>query len=220
VAGALTRLRPRRSSALQTRFIELERGRLCALLDEWLALERSRPPFEVIAWEEDQGAEVAGLDLKLRLDRVDRIGPGQEMLIDYKSGASPLAAWFGDRPDEPQLPLYATTRPQTPRGLSFARVARGECGFVGLTASMDVTAGVQQFVPGRFDASQDWDELMRNWRATLERLALAFRSGLAPVAPKKRAQTCTRCEFGLVCRVSELLDRDVPVSAAASSDDE
>ena len=79
---------------------------------------------------------------------------------------------------------------------------------------------MQQFAPGRFDASQDWDELMRNWRSTLERLALSFRSGLAPVAPKKGALTCGRCEFGLLCRVSELLDRGAPVSDAPSTDDE
>jgi probable DNA repair protein len=219
VAGALTRLRPRRSSALQMRFIELERSRLCALLNEWLELERARPPFEVIASEEDRAVNVAGLELKLRLDRVDRIGTSQEVLIDYKSGASLLAAWFGDRPDEPQLPLYAITRPHTPAALSFARVARGESGFVGLAAGMQVASGVQQFMPGRFDASQDWHELMRNWRSTLERLALSFRSGLVPVAPKKRAVTCSRCEFGLLCRVSELLDRSAPVSDASSDDE-
>jgi ATP-dependent helicase/nuclease subunit B len=219
VAGALAGLRPRRSSALQTRFIELERDRLCALLNEWLELERSRPAFEVIACEEEHVASVAGLELKLRLDRVDRLAAGEEMLIDYKSGSSSVKAWFSERPEEPQLPLYAITRPQPPQALAFARVARGESGLVGLASRIQVASGVQQFAPGRLDSSRDWDELIGNWRGTLERLALAFRSGRAAVAPKKRGETCSRCEFGLLCRVSELLDRGAPVADAPPEDD-
>jgi hypothetical protein len=84
---------------------------------------------------------------------------------------------------------------------------------------MDVAAGVKQFVPGRFDAN-DWDEMMGNWRATLERLALAFRSGSVPVAPKKRSETCGRCEFGMLCRVSEMLDRGAPTFDPSSAQDE
>jgi ATP-dependent helicase/DNAse subunit B len=219
VDAALARLRSRRSSALQTRFIELERIRLGALLEEWLQLERQRSPFEVIAWEEDRAVSVAGLELRLRLDRVDRLADGAELLIDYKSGASALAAWFGERPDEPQLPLYAVTRPQPPAALSFAHVARGESAFVGLTSGVPVAPGVQGSAPDRFDVGQNWDELMHNWRATLERLSLAFRSGHVPVAPKKRTETCGRCEFGMLCRVSEMLDRDAPVFDTPSADD-
>ena len=103
---------------------------------------------------------------------------------------------------------------------AFAHVARGESGFVGLTSGVPVAPGVQRYAPGRFDAGQDWDELMHNWRETLERLALAFRSGQVPVAPKKRIETCGRCEFGMLCRVSEMLDRDAPVFDAPSADDE
>ena len=52
------------------------------------------PPFEVVAREEDRTASLGGLELRLRLDRVDRLRGGDEMLIDYKSGASSLADWF------------------------------------------------------------------------------------------------------------------------------
>jgi probable DNA repair protein len=211
VEGALMRLRPRLSSALQARFIELERRRLALLLEEWLELERARPPFEVIACEEDRAASVGGLDLRLRLDRVDRLAFGEEMLIDYKSGESKLATWFGDRPDEPQLPLYAITRARAPHVLAFARVARGESGYCGLSADVQAAQGVKRYVPESVDdPARDWGELLANWRATLEQLAESFRSGEVPVAPKKRTETCGRCEFGLLCRVSELLDRGAP----------
>jgi hypothetical protein len=31
-------------------------------------------------------------------------------VIDYKTGEAKVAAWLGDRPDEPQLPMYALGR--------------------------------------------------------------------------------------------------------------
>ena len=219
VASALSRLHPRRSSPLQTRFIELERARLSALVNEWLDIERVRPPFEVVACEDDRTASLGGLELRMRLDRVDRLNDGDEMLIDYKSGASSLADWFTDRPDEPQLPLYAITRPQAPAALAFARVARGESGFLGLAERADLAPGVQRFTAGRLDASHDWPELIGNWRTILEQLALSFRSGKVAVAPKKRVDTCSRCEYGLVCRVSEMLDRGAPTSQPNQTDD-
>ena len=220
VAGALHRLHPRRSSPLQIRFIELERVRLTALIEAWLDIERSRAPFEVVAREEDRIVSVGGLELRLRLDRVDRLlSSASEMLIDYKSGPSSVANWFGERPDEPQLPLYAVTRQSAPDALAFARVARGESAFLGLAAGIDAAPGVQRFAPGRWDASGDWPELIENWRAILERLADSFRSGRAIVDPKKGAITCSRCDYALVCRVSELRDRGAPAPNASGGDD-
>src|SRR5262249_5099966 len=181
VADALARLRRRRSSALQESFIELEQHRLEALLCEWLEIERGRPPFTVLGCEEERAASVARLELRRRLDRGDRLAAGEEILIDYKGGASSLTAWYGDRPDEPQLPLYAVTHPRTPHALAFAQVARGECGFIGLTADLQVAPGVRPFMAGRFDASRDWGEFIANRRVTLERLAQGFRSGQVPV---------------------------------------
>jgi probable DNA repair protein len=206
VAHALRRVHRRQSSMVQARFIELERERLCVLLGEWLDVERARAPFEVVAREDEHTAAIGGLELKLRLDRVDRLVAGDELLIDYKSGESKLASWFGERPDEPQLPLYAITRRDTPSALAFAHVARGDSRLLGLAARDDVAAGIV-LPPNRLHPSGDWAELMDNWRAILERLAVAFRSGVAVVAPKKRNESCSLCDYALVCRVSELLDR-------------
>jgi hypothetical protein len=163
----------------------------------------------VLACEDEHAASIGGLELKLRLDRVDRLAAGDEMLIDYKSGESKLASWFGERPDEPQLPLYAITRPHAPGALAFAHVARGDSALLGVAARDDVAPGIQ-LPPSRLHPSGDWARLMQNWRAILEQLASAFRSGAAPVAPKKRNENCSLCDYALPCRVSELLDRAAP----------
>ncbi len=213
VDHALRRLRPRRISAFQERFLALERGRLAALLHEWLNIERSRAPFAVIACEEGRVVNVGGLELKLKLDRVDRLIGGGELLIDYKTGNSSVGRWEGERPDEPQLPLYSLARTRAPQAVAFARVRRGECGFAGLAAEGGVADGIMR-IP-----QDDWSVQLSTWRATLERLAIAFRSGAAPVDPKKRAVTCRNCDLNILCRVNELVDRGSPTAPAEAADE-
>ena len=69
---------------------------------------------------------IAGLRLRLRLDRIDQvqlINPDNDpdddsfahkpsaLILDYKSSPVGPSAWSGDRPDDIQLPLYATAAP-------------------------------------------------------------------------------------------------------------
>ena len=71
---------------MQPRYLELEEKRLVRLVTEWLEYERTRVPFTVDATEEDANPTIAGLTLKLRLDRLDRLNDGSLLVIDYKSG--------------------------------------------------------------------------------------------------------------------------------------
>ena len=128
----LARWRTRRESAFKERFLALERERLQRLLHEWLALERQRAPFEVLAVEEARSLEIGGVRLELRLDRADRLDAGGDPLLDYKTGKAQTGSWFDPRPNKPQLPLYALATETPPVALTFARLARGDCAFEGL----------------------------------------------------------------------------------------
>ena len=209
----MQRLRTRRTSAFQNRFLALERARLVALVQEWLNVERGRDSFDVLASEEDRVVSVGGLDLKLRLDRVDRLAGGARLLIDYKTGDSEVAMWMGERPDEPQLPLYTLAQTVAADAVAFAHVWRWDCSFVGLAAQGGVADGVTELGRSRYAPDYaDWSALLSAWRSTLERLAVAFRSGVAPVDPKKRSITCRNCDLHTLCRVSELADRGSPIA--------
>jgi len=212
VDAAFARLRPKRASSLRTRFLELERERLVALLHEWMQIERQRDSFEVVATEQAQAVMIGGLVLQLRLDRVDRLAQGGELLIDYKTGTNGVGAWMGDRPEEPQLPLYSLSRSEAPTAVAFAQLRRGDCALLGLAAqaleSGSVTPLAQSEYAERFPT---WPTLLAAWRLTLERLAQAFRSGAAVVDPKRRPPACRRCDLSTLCRVSELVDRGSPV---------
>lgn len=210
VQRALARLHRTRASSFQTRFLELERARLGELLEEWLRIELQRSPFRVVACEEQAVVSIAGLVLSLRLDRVDSLAQGGELLIDYKTGtgASSIAMWMGERPDEPQLPLYHLARPTFPEALAFAQVRRGECGFSGLSRGLGVAEGIARLSSSRLaNVFRDWPALLAHWRVTLAALATQFRSGAAPVDPKKGALTCRNCDLSALCRVSEVMDR-------------
>ena len=220
VDGALRRLQPRRASSFRTRFLELERERLVGLLREWLRVERGRNEFDIVASEQGGALTVAGLVLQLRLDRVDRLNEGGELLIDYKTGSSSIAAWMGERPDEPQLPLYCLSRAQPPEAVAFAQVRRGQCALLGLSAQAAVAEGVKPLASSAYAREfPTWFALIAVWRTRLERLATAFRSGAAPVDPKKRTVTCRNCDLPSLCRVSELVDRGSPTGGEDGPDE-
>jgi probable DNA repair protein len=212
---ALARVARQRPDALGPRLQALERRRLTRTVLAWLALERERPPFEVIAIEEAGVAELAGLRIDVRPDRVDRLADGTVLIIDYKTGAVSTRAWLGERPDEPQLPLYAISSGAPVSALAFAQVRSGALEWKALAAP---GAGLPQATVVADDAvtmqRPGWRGLMVDWRAELERLAAAFVRGDAQVAPKGPG-TCRYCALPALCRLSEREPEAARIEAGA-----
>ncbi len=128
---------------------QLESERLERLARALLELERTqRSPFAVTASEQAVETTVGGLQVRLRMDRVDTLAGGGRVLLDYKSGQAYPKQWLGERPEAPQLPLYAIAHPAPPVALAFVRVHSDEVGFAGV-AARDVG------IPGVL-ACQDW----------------------------------------------------------------
>jgi probable DNA repair protein len=203
---ALAQFAPRRRSLFQSRFIDLERERLSGLLLEWLEIDRARPPFAVLPPEQAQDVEIGGLRLRVRLDRLDRLPDGREVLLDYKTGEAATRGWFGERPDEPQLPAYAVARAQRPAGLAFAVVKRGKCRLHGLAEDGELGKGIDSLETGRIEGKAgDWPAQVAAWAAVLDALGAQFRGTSVRVDPKRYPQTCRTCGFASLCRVRELL---------------
>jgi probable DNA repair protein len=185
-------------TAFQTKRKDLERRRLQALLTAWLQYESQREtPFQVLPPEQESEVQIGGLCFKTRIDRLDRLPDGRAILIDYKSTAPTASAWEGDRPDEPQLPLYAATSAHTLAGALFAQVKAGEMKFTGLVAAPGLVPGPRPVTPQEFAAAH------ANWTKVLESLAVRFREGIAEVDPKKGEDTCSLCHLKTLCRVHE-----------------
>jgi probable DNA repair protein len=206
VDGAIASMARRRPDAFGVAFTELERARLHRLLLALLDLERRRAPFEAVALEEKRALELGGLRLQARVDRIDALDDGRRVILDYKTGKAATGEWDGDRPDSPQLPLYAVTDAGELAALAFVVLRAEEIAFKGLGAEAALLPGVPAM-----ERPQEWGARLTQWRGILETLAAQFVAGHAPVAPKHYPHTCEYCALGALCRVKELFDRG-PVS--------
>ncbi|QMV17848.1 hypothetical protein GOB94_03405 [Granulicella sp. 5B5] len=204
-------------------YLSVIRERLLSVMTQWLQQELQRAPFTVLDVERKERITVGPLELEVRLDRLDQIASVDEggnacfanILVDYKTGGSANPKqWDPPRPEEPQLPLYTLLfgeeAPQRVKGIAFAKIIAGEnMRWHGLQAE----AG---HLPGH--KVTDLPQRISEWHDELDRLAHAFASGEADVAPKDYPKTCEHCSLQLLCRVGELHLADI--GDAAEDNDE
>ena len=176
-------------------FREHETDRLISLLEDWLQIERERPPFEVQAVEGPTSIDLGGLGFRLRPDRRDRTDDGQVVLIDFKTSPASVMDWRLPRPREPQLPLYATAGPDA-NAAAFAQLVPDASRLVGVA---DAVRGFTR--PERLGAD-DFETLKSRWHDALLALAREYRDGLATVSPQ-RSTDCRNCHLHSLCRVFE-----------------
>ena len=204
---AVARIRRERPTVLSGRFAEIEKRRLVRLARAWLELEKQRGGFTVLATEDRRRLEIGGLALTARLDRVDETGDGRRIVIDYKTGNASPGAMLGDRPDEPQLPLYLVSAEPDAAAVAFAQVRAGAMKFAGLARDADVLPDVRTLPDGKLkQAAPSWGQQIEAWRAGLARIAAGFAAGDARVDPKRYPDTCRYCDVKPFCRVYERLE--------------
>ncbi len=191
-------------------YVEMERRRLKTLLGSWLELELSRPAFEVkISEEKFDDVKVGPLRLNVVVDRVDLVDDSggaegeaatepAEMIVDYKTGRAEPSQWLGERPDAPQLPLYAVLS-NAPRiaGVAFAKVQMGEAmslhGYATQLELLTKSAKLKDAVTLELQVDV--------WRQVLTKLAEDFAAGDVRVRPKQYPGTCEHCAQRLLCRL-------------------
>jgi ATP-dependent helicase/nuclease subunit B len=205
VTRAITRQCEHRDPGARWRRRELPR--MTALLGKWLEVEKLREPFFVEQLERGaQAARHGGLDFNVRIDRIDRLRDGGRVLIDYKTGMT-TADWRGERPDNPQLPIYALLHPEGLVAVAYGKVNASDCGFV----SESARAGVfkPRGRPSALEGMPDFAALVSVWSQRIEKIAAEFAAGHAEVAPTLRA--CASCSLQPLCRIpAELDDAVVP----------
>ncbi len=197
--ASVTKRRSAHDEAWRRVYLDAEEKRLVELVLEWLETELRRAPFKVISAEESGTFDVGGLSLTLRMDRVDEVEGGR-LILDYKTGLVSLKSWEGDRPEQPQLPLYAAFA-STPDlvGALFAQVRPTKARLLGRVNDPLTTLGA---TPSK-DLLPLTAEVITEWRTALERLATDFRAGEALVDPHHYPATCRFCALPGVCRVTE-----------------
>ncbi|MBF0186149.1 MAG: PD-(D/E)XK nuclease family protein [Magnetococcales bacterium] len=183
-------------------FRRLEQARLSRLLAAFLAVEQERQaPFVVAGQEVERVLRLGPLTVRLRLDRLDRLADGSLLVLDYKTGLSRIDHWLGERPWDPQLPLYVLAEsqnsPQPVVGLAFCQIRAGLCRFSGLAEREGLLPEVDNFQQ-KFPEMTDWSSLLAEWQRVLTGLAEQFVRGEAAVDPLPGA--CDYCDLTPLCR--------------------
>jgi ATP-dependent helicase/nuclease subunit B len=191
VAAALDgRLSRRQKNTSLERSRALEQTRLQRLLREWLRVESTRADFEVVEREAPRRVNAGGLELDLKVDRIDRMPSGKFVVLDYKtSDKLNLEEWDGERPDAPQLPLYAVKSGRLIEGVYYAKLVPGETELRGF---------------GGEDLA--WRE--PEWTKVVDQLGASFLRGDAAVDPKYAVKSCEFCELQSLCRIAEVRAAD------------
>ena len=197
-------------SADKQTLLQHERPRLIALINDWLALEKTRPEhFSVIEREEERFGVIAGIEFKYIIDRLDMTDDGRTFIIDYKTGAVARKDWLNETFRSPQMPLYAVAldaaKQKPVSGIAYAKVRQHEHSFVELSE-----AGVFRKASKKTAKDAElWIENRQHWEPNLKQLANDFLAGEASVVPADEA-VCAYCDLQSVCRISQL--RQVAVS--------
>jgi ATP-dependent helicase/nuclease subunit B len=213
--AAMERIRRERPTALSGRFADIEKRRLINLARAWLDEDRKRDAFTVLAVEDKRGMAIGGLQLNARLDRVDETADGRRIVIDYKTGKANAGDMLGERPEEPQLPLYLLTAEPDAAAVVFAQVRTGKMAYVGLARDGDLLPGIKAHAESKHaEQYPAWLDLVAAWRKDLERIAMQFAEGVAIVDPKRYPQTCRFCDQQPFCRIRERLGE--PITDAES----
>lgn len=180
-------------------FNRIERKRLTGLIENWFQIhEKRRSDFSVLASETSVKMALAGFSFDVRIDRIDAIEDQKNLIIDYKTGFVSTGDWHGERPNEPQLPLYCVGSQAPVNGIVFAQIKAGALSFKGLAEE-----GVE--IPGVEMVSEEiWRTYQEHWKKQLESLAVEFSKGYAAVEPKESQTTCRFCELKAFCRVNEV----------------
>ncbi|TKR56933.1 hypothetical protein D7I39_01090 [Allopusillimonas ginsengisoli] len=147
--------------------------------DDALALQGSHSLFD------DDSAAGAAVPAAQAGPASESGAGGRLVVIDYKTGAGkidPKSDWMRERPVGLQLPFYASVLAQEnspvgalvllklhARGIEARGLQDVDCGLGGVAALPDWPAF----------ADYSWEELMHEWRTTIQNLAQEFSTGVA-----------------------------------------
>jgi len=197
------------ASPHRVRMLQIEQdiatGRMLALLD----LDQQRASFRVFGRPETkEQANVGRLAFELRLDRMDELldaaHHGQRVIVDYKTGNNvKSSSWISERPEQPQLPLYAVTHPTELAAVAFVTLGAKGVGYQGVARDEGLLPGMKAFDSNKLPAPHTgWTGLLQHWQAVIERLADEFADGRADVDPLPNA--CRYCHLASMCRIGEM----------------
>ncbi|MEM7279438.1 MAG: PD-(D/E)XK nuclease family protein, partial [Pseudomonadota bacterium] len=176
-------VRPFRSSRdrLLQLLLDRETERTAAILLRLQALDAERPVFEVQDVERSLTVSFDTLELRLQLDRLDRLSDGL-LILDYKTGRNMKAISSAGMPGELQLAIYAHALTQTDdkplAAVGICQLHSASVDYKGIEIGIDA-GDFSAFCKKNTEAN-----LLNIWSAEVVRLAGEFEQGRAGIPEK------------------------------------
>ena len=174
---------------------DVESQRLRLLVRACLDWEKRRPPFVVESLEQTYIMRLSDIDFRVRIDRMDRVDSDKKWVIDYKTSLPAVKPWNEERPEAPQLLLYALLD-NSINALLFVQLKAGRLLCSGLSEEALSIKGVNGL-----KKNERWSDYQQQWHQQLNALATEFKQGICSPKPSKES-TCMQCDFQSLCRIS------------------
>jgi ATP-dependent helicase/nuclease subunit B len=180
---------------LTEEYLDTETARLIKLVYTWLQQETTREPFTVVAIEQRHTLLLNSLTINCQIDRIDDVGNGAKVIIDYKTGSVVLEHMTSPPLLAPQLPIYALTQNNADLiAIVYAIVKPNDLRFVGLSIEKNYLKSSQ---------AANLSDMLYMWQNELHNLADKFINQPIKVNPINQ-QACLYCNFQSVCRIYDV----------------
>ncbi|MGE4348411.1 MAG: PD-(D/E)XK nuclease family protein [Candidatus Berkiella sp.] len=186
---------------------QLEKMRIKGMLLDIMAIEKTRPSFQISAVESFHSIQVGELHINIRIDRIDALENNQYLLIDYKTSNMHIKNIVDVPLRSPQLPLYLMSEHAfVSDGVAWFVVGKEENGLLGISAQdLDITG----IVPvSELNISTTWESQLQVWHNELNRLSQAYIDGYLTLNPIDGVQTCRLCDLGSFCRIQDKMQAE------------
>ena len=187
-----------KNDRLPDSFRRAEIGRLSAIIESFLEIERSRLPFQTVAVEKKFILELDDIQIEIRVDRIDSNETGM-LVFDYKSSNRSISQNSIAAPRDLQLPAYSLIEDQV-TGVFYFNLTSERSNISGVSngpLSDTENSDIKTFTP-----KQGWIKQREEWRTIISSIGESIKRGDAFVGGS--ARECENCGFKGLCRIKEI----------------
>lgn len=155
----------RNADPVLQQLLQLEKARVEMLLADVIKLDLGRESFRIDSVEQKIKGDINGLQMRLRIDRVDQLhdGKGGLVVLDYKTGTAKKLLDRNNAPRDIQLLVYAHVLPSPVQGIGLINV--------------DTRATALEIIGKDTNPRLDWDSWFAEWSREVELAAAEIVAG-------------------------------------------